>query len=370
MNPLPRLLRRATPALAAIATVATTFATALVTTAAQAQTGYAQTRAGDLPVTLVYPAAAPAQPMDLGPFRLNVAVDAEPLLGRRPLIVLSHGTASDTTSSHHLAAALAAAGFVVAQPLHVGDNFRDTSLAGPESFRRRPSEISHVIDALASHPAWRERLDLQRVGVYGMSAGGVSALALAGARWRVMSLVRHCQEHAEDDKGFCFNGLTDPTAVAARQARYDAAKGVPDLALPSELTAWHGGRAPQAGDDPRPDPRVAAVAVAVPVAAIFDPASLERIRIPVGVVSASHDTLLVPAYHSSHVLRHCGHCRLLMELQGATHLDVLSPWPASVAAAVGAQQSRGGELGANFDPAQRDEAHRRIAAFFAATLAP
>lgn len=360
MNMLPRLLCRAALALAAFA----------ATTAAQAQTGYAETRAGDLPVTLVYPTAATAQPVDHGPFRLVIARDAEPLPGRRRLIVLSHGTMGDTNSSHTLAATLAAAGFVVAQPLHTGDNFRDASLAGPESFKRRPGEVSRVIDALAADPAWRARLDLQRVGVYGMSAGGVSALSLAGARWRVLSLVRHCQQHAQDDKGFCFNGLTDPAKVAERQARYDAARGVPELFLPAELKAWHGGRAVETGDDPRPDPRVAAVAVAVPVSAIFDAASLARIRIPVGVVSASEDTMLVPAYHSSHVLRHCGSCRLLMELKGATHLDVLSPWPAQVARAVGAQQSRGGELGANFDPAQRDEAHRRIAAFFAATLAP
>lgn len=114
--------------------------------------------------------------------------------------------------------------------------------------------------------AWRNRLDLQRVGVCGMSAGGVSALALIEARWRVMSPARHCRQHAQDVKGFCFNGLTDRTAVAARQARYDAAKGVPDVALPLELTAWHGDRAPQVGADPRPDPRVPAIAH---IAALF-----------------------------------------------------------------------------------------------------
>ena len=108
--------------------------------------------------------------------------------------------------------------------------------------------------------AWRDRLDLQRVGISGMSAAGVSALALAGARWRRMSLVRHCQQLAEDDKGFCFNGVNDRTEVAARQSHYDAAKGVPDMAMPLELTVWHRNRAPQAGADPPPEPQVAAVA--------------------------------------------------------------------------------------------------------------
>lgn len=338
--------------------------------AAQAQIGYAEAKAGTLPFTLVYPTATTARPVDMGPFRIEVAPDAPPLPGRRRLIVMSHGTAGNTTSLHTLAATLAGAGFVVAQPLHAGDNYRDASKAGPEAFKTRPGEVSRVIDALAADPAWRDRLDLQRVGVYGMSAGGGTGLALAGARWRLLQLVQHCSQNLEADKGFCFNGMPDPAAQAKRRAQYDAAKGVPEFFLPADMKTWHGGVAPDVGPDPRPDPRVAAVVVAVPAAAMLEPASLGRIRIPVGVVGASDDTMLVPAFHSGYVLRHCVSCKPLMEMKGATHLDVLAPWPASVATQVAAQQARGGELNPRFDPAQRDEAHRRIAGFFAATLAP
>ena len=41
------------------------------------------------------------------------------------------------------------AGFVVAVPLHRGDNFGDMSEIGPPSWRRRPAEVSRAIDALA-----------------------------------------------------------------------------------------------------------------------------------------------------------------------------------------------------------------------------
>ena len=92
------------------------------------------------------------------------------------------------------------------------------------------------------------------------------------------------------DEGFCFNGATEPTQRAERAASYARARNVPEIFLPSELKNLIGGRAPTAqAPDPRPDARVAAVTLAVPVAAIFTPESLARVRIPVGLVTASAD---------------------------------------------------------------------------------
>jgi predicted dienelactone hydrolase len=343
----------------------------MASTASLAQVGMAQLQVGAMPVTLSYPTATAVAPHSIGSFTLQVALNATPSPGRYPLVVMSHGSGGSPVPDHALASTLVRAGFVVAQPLHHGNNHRDNSLAGPATFQRRPGEAIQVIDALAHHPQWAARLDLSRVGIHGMSAGGVTGLALAGAQWRLLNLVRHCDRHTLDDEGFCFQGALEPEARAQRVSSFKSARYWPEFVLPSELKAVHGGRTPtSAQPDPRPDPRVAAVTLMVPVAAIFSAESLSRIRIPVGLVSAQHDEVLVPRFHSDHVLRHCTTCTQLAELPQAGHFDVLWPWPADVAREVAATQVRGGLPHPAFNPREREVAHQRIAEFFRHNLAP
>ena len=346
-------------------------ATTAASAHAEMAVGMAQLQVGDLPVTLVYPTLDTARPVIRGPFVLQVAPDATPQPGLHRLVVMSHGTGGSATADHTLAATLARAGFVVAQPLHAGDNHLDTSRAGPAAWQTRPHEVTRVINALAAHPSWAPLLQLDKVGVHGMSAGGVTALSLAGAQWRVLSVVQHCLAHADADMGFCFNGQADAQARAARQASYDRARGVPQAFLPAEVTAWHGGLDPDTAagvGDVRPDTRVAAVTLAVPVAAIFSAQSLARIRVPVGLVTAGRDSMLLPQFHSEHVLRHCTACTRLAHLPGAGHVDLLEPWPEALARAMGARQARGGDPEAGFDTTQRDAAFEAIARFFALQL--
>ena len=345
------------------------------TNGAWAQVGQRHLQVGTLDVTMTYPTAAIARPQALGSFNLQVAMGAEPLEQQHRLVVISHGSVGNPVADHALANKLAQAGFVVAQQLHEGDNFRDRRWAGPEAFRQRPTEAMRVVEALSKDPLWSSRLALDKVGVHGMSAGGVTGIALAGGQWRLLNLVRHCNDHAQADEGFCFQGAKEGEARAHRQANHDRARGMPEWLLPSELKTLHGGKTPlaappESGFDPRPDPRVAAVSLAVPVAAIFSPESLARIRIPVGVVSADRDEVLVPRFHTDHLLRHCSTCTRLANLSGAGHFDVLWPWPDAVARAVGAQQVRGGLPVPGFDARQRDGAHDRIVAFHRQHLLP
>jgi predicted dienelactone hydrolase len=362
MHSISRFLRHTSACAAAVlAFIATTMAH----TAAKAQVGMAGIELAGLQVTMIYPSEAPVKHLVKGSFEIDVAVDGAPTRGLHRLVVMSHGTGGSALSDHTMAATLARAGFVVAQPQHAGDNHADVSRAGPASWDTRPREISAVIDALAVSPTWQPLLQLDKVGVHGMSAGGGTALVMAGARWRVLDLARHCAEHADEDTGFCFNGAAAPAARAERKAAFDSARSAPEAYLPASVTAWHGGRE---GPDPRPDARVAAVSAAVPLAAIFAPESLAAIRIPVAIVSASRDQNLLPAFHSQRVLKACSACLALDELSGAGHFDLLSPWPADVAQRVGATQARGGYPEPGFDPALRQAAFDKIAAFFDRTL--
>lgn len=345
----------------------------LAHTAVNAQVGMTTTKLAGLPVTLVYPSAEPVKHFVQGGFEIDVAMDAAPTPGPHRLVVMSHGTGGSALSDHAMAATLARAGFVVAQPQHAGDNHADMSKAGPAAWETRPREVSAVIDALAASPVWQPLLQLDKVGVHGMSAGGGTALVMAGARWRVLDLARHCARHGDEDLGFCFNGAVSPAAREERKTAFARALSTPEAYLPASVTAVHGGPAAERSNtdtpsDPRPDARVAAVSAAVPVAAIFTPESLAAIRIPVAIVGASGDQNLLPAFHSQYVLKACRTCVALDELSGAGHFDLLAPWPSDIAQRIGATQARGGFPEPGFDPALRQAAFDKIAAFFDRTL--
>lgn len=353
----------------------------LAASASQAQVtsvGMRQIQSKGMPITLVYPTAAAAQDVTYGAFTVQVASNAAPLpadstavSGKRALIVLSHGTAGSALPEHTLAATLARAGFVVAQPEHRGDNWQDFSKAGPESWKTRPQDVSETIDAVVRDPALAALVDTRRVGVHGMSAGGVTGLVLAGAQWRMLNLVRHCAQNLDEDIGFCLNGLGGKTwPQLQRKTQFFMAKVLTESNAPDNMKVVHGGSAKPAGQghdprpDPRPDPRIAAISLAVPVGAIFTPESLARIRIPVGLSTAGSDSVLLPRFHSQHVLKHCTSCTTLSDHPQAGHFDWLSPWPASVAQTVAATQMRGGMPNTAFTEADRQKAFDQIAVFF------
>ena len=57
------------------------------------------------------------------------------------------------------------------------------------------------------------------------------------------------------------------------------------------------------------------------------------------------------------------------ELRGAAHMDLVSPWPASVARSIAAVQTIGALPAPGFDARQRDAAFAGIAAFYRRELA-
>lgn len=340
----------------------------LAASASHAQVGLRQIQAGSMPITLVYPTAATARPLTQGAFTVQVASNAAPLAaasGKRALIVLSHGSAGSALPDHALAATLARAGFVVAQPEHRGDNWQDFSRAGPESWKTRPQDVSETIDAVARDPELAPLVDTGRVGVHGMSAGGVTGLALAGAQWRMLNLIQHCAQNLDEDIGFCLNGLGQhPVQQTLRKGQFAMGRLLTESSAPTNFKTMHGGASPTTFTDPRPDPRVVAVSLAVPVGVIFTPESLSRIRIPVGLTTAGDDGVLLPRFHSQHLLKHCTSCTTLSDHPHAGHFDWLSPWPASVAQSVAATQMRGGLPNPGFTDSARQKAFDQIALFF------
>lgn len=351
--------------------LATVFAL-VVALPAGAQVGMKELVSQGMRITLVYPTLQSTSKVHRGPFEIDVALNAAPAKEARHLIVMSHGTGGSAIAEFTLAATLARAGFVVAQPEHRGDNAFDYSKAGPATWETRPREISETIDVVENDAQWSSQLDFEHVGVHGMSAGGMTALVMAGAQWRMLDLLQHCARHLDEDIGFCLNGLVNqPEQQELRRKQFQVAADTPERWLPDELKTLHG--APKVTDktlDARPDRRVTAVSALVPLAAVFTPKSLQRIGIPVAITTAGSDQLLLPAFHSQKVLRFCEHCILLSDNQTAGHFDWLSPWPAGLAQTVGDREIRGGHPHPEFTNGQRQQAFDAIVTFFKSTLEP
>jgi len=305
---------RAHPAAAAIAFL---LWLALLATPAFATTGLATIAAtpSDGPVTLFYPSTGRPLSLQRGPFTIDVAPDGPVVRGNGRLVVISHGSGGAPWVHTDLARALVDAGFVVAFPEHRDDNHRSGARPGPDSWKLRPGEVSRAIDALARDPRFASRLALDRVGIYGMSAGGHTALSLAGGRWSPARLKRHCEAHIAEDFHSCA-GLT----TRLDGGPLDPLKQLLAITVVRQL---FGDDTPQRHHDPR----IAAAVAAVPFAADFDPASLAVPKIPLGIVTAGRDRFLVPRFHSGPVLRACTPCEHLVDLPSAGHGSLLSPQP-------------------------------------------
>lgn len=253
-----------------------------------------------IPVALYYPTRATPRAIAMGPFTVNVAVQAPPNEKFRGLIVVSHGTGGSELGHSSLAEALAKRGYLVAALRHPGDNWQDRSLWSkpPERyFIERPAQISRVIDALLGDPDWKDRIatDAQgpRIGAVGHSAGGYTVIALAGGQADLLRIVEHCRDNAAADPIFC---STRPQAASPPQALGP---------IPPTL-----------------DKRVRAVVALAPFGATFTASSLADIKVPTLIYAAELDRWLVPRFHAdwialnvpraaSHQVRNAGHFAFL-----------------------------------------------------------
>jgi predicted dienelactone hydrolase len=216
-----------------------------------------------------YPTDAPASPQPLGLFVQSVAVGA-PVAGRGlPLVVMSHGTGGTFEGHYDTALALAEAGFVVASVTHTGDNYRDQS-----AFTRvenRPRHIKALIDyMLASWPR-HAVLDPSRIGMFGFSAGGFTALVAIGGVPDMVRVASFCTAHP-DDWG-C--------------NRASELHSGPPTAPPSAFVH---------------DTRIAAAVIAAPaIGYVFTPEGLSGVKVPIQLWRGDRDEILTHPYHAQNV---------------------------------------------------------------------
>ncbi len=215
-----------------------------------------------IPVLVMYPSTTLPRQTKTGPYLLNVAMNAPIATGIFPLAIISHGRRSYGLVFHTLARFLSENGFIVALPNHPGDNlFQRQSACSYQNLEERPKQITAVIDTLTTHKLFGCAIQTNNVGVIGHSAGGYTALAIAGG---------------EPHTGFM---VKSALACQPSQSRGDAHMGsslLPITIIPA-----------------KPDLRVRAVRAVVALAPDFSlfmhQRALAKISIPVLLMVAQRD---------------------------------------------------------------------------------
>jgi predicted dienelactone hydrolase len=184
-----------------------------------------------------------------------------------PIVIFSHGLASDRQHFAATAKHLASHGFVAVTVEHPGSNSQKFKnlLAGSSNemfdvseFIDRPKDISYVLDDLERR--FSGRSNVQQVGVIGHSFGGYTALAVAGATIDFNYLTKECSQ------GF---DVTNASLLLQCEA----------LKLPRRPYNFR-------------DSRIKFALAINPIeSSIFGPNGMAKIKIPVAIAASSEDVV-------------------------------------------------------------------------------
>lgn len=242
-----------------------------------------------IPVVLIYPTTDKPRLILSGTGAIRLARGGAIAGDRLPVVVMSHGTGGASLSHLDTALALAEAGYLVAAPQHPGDNLADDSAVGtPRWIEDRARQIIRVNDFLLTTWNGRSHVDPARLGLFGFSAGGTTALVVLGGEPDLSTVPAHC--------------AASPELVCRLMKPGPAARG------------W------------THDPRVRAAVIAAPgFGFAFDRAGLARIAAPVQLWAGSRDSN-VPVATNADVVRRLSPTPPDFRLvAGAGHLSFLPP---------------------------------------------
>ncbi|OLS62351.1 alpha/beta hydrolase family protein [Pseudomonas putida] len=244
-------------------------------------------------VLAFYPSSGQPHVRRIDGYRLNVAAEGPVVMGRFPLLALSHGNTGTPMALHDLASALARRGFVVVAAVHPGDNNKDHSRLGTLSnLYGRPLQISAAITAALDDPLLAPEVSPDQVGMIGYSAGAETALILSGARPDLQRLRRYCQERPLDADACTRHG---------------------------ELVADRADLLPEA------DPRIRALLLMAPLSLSFGRQALSDVKVPSLIYSGDHDQLLAVDKNAEALARKLPVTPNYRRLEGAGHFVFMSP---------------------------------------------
>lgn len=221
-----------------------------------------------------YPTREAESPFEAGPYTIAARRDAAPAEGRFPVVLLSHGSGGSPFAHRDLASHLARAGFIVVAPLHIGDAAgRVERRDAGHALTDRPGQALQALQAMLEDPRLKDRADPARMGAIGYSAGGYTALVLAGATPDFARWPAYCRQSPGN------------TVLCSR---------VTETHYPgSQAGQWQ----------PPREPRLRALVLIAPLAMPFGPEGLATLRIPVQLHEATGDAIVPSASNGDALMR-------------------------------------------------------------------
>lgn len=254
-------------------------------------------------IPVLFPDDSPI--FDAGPLHR----DPPPADGKRPLILVSHGTGSSALQMSWLARRLTLEGFIVAGVNHHGNTAAEDSF-DPRGFRlvwERASDLSALLDALLADPQWAPLIDETRIGAAGFSLGGYTVIAAAGGQLDYTRFQAFCASPQRD--ATCND---QPEFPEAGEAFDELLANNPDFAAIINDSGLS-----------YADPRIRAVAAIAPaVGQALTPESLSNINVPVFIIGGTGDTVTPFQTNAAHIGALIPNADL-HEIAGAGHLTFL-----------------------------------------------
>jgi predicted dienelactone hydrolase len=244
----------------------------------------------ELRITIWYPASTDTAeaPLVIGPpaaplFEVGTAAANARFVddgARHPVIMLSHGFGGTARMMGWFGIAMARDGYIVIAVDHPGNNAVDAmTIAGAVLWWDRVGDLRTALDEVGRGPVIGRRLDRERVGAAGFSAGGFAALLAAGAKVDPARWIRFCRQNPDD--GDCQPNEEFPASFGEQAKALNSVELAVDVA--------------RAGQD-HALPRLRAVFAMAPAwVQALEPASLSGLRVPVHIVLGEADRVATPA---------------------------------------------------------------------------
>ncbi len=259
-------------------------------------------KAKAISLAIWYPSKAAPQSLAMGSFSQDVASNGAIDGTALPLVIISHGNGGYKYSHHDTARDLANAGFVVVALTHPGDNYADQSEA--VDILARPRHVVMALDYVLKEWPQKDSIGASRIGIFGFSSGGFTALVNVGAQPDLGKVFTHC---------------------AAHPAHYACA-----------LVSKHGDVANSAQMAATPqmhDRRIRAAVIAAPALGFtFDAAALSKVDLPLQLWRAEDDQILPHPWYAENVRISLGTKPDYHLVPNAGHFDFLAPCTDKLAA--------------------------------------
>lgn len=238
--------------------------------------------------------------------RFAVAAPLSTQAPRNPLVLLSHGSTSVNLSLAWLGAYLAEHGYIAAAVNHHGNTGAEGQLLSQGFMApwERAADLSALLDRMLTDPKFGSHIDQRRVFAAGHSAGGATAIMVAGGQFSGEEIAKFCTSAAAD-------ASCEPRALIAKAIADLEQLRTRDAAVQASLA--------RAARSYR-DERIRAVASMAPaVGPAFTEATLHAIAVPVLIVTAKVDAVTPPATNALRYAQLIPNARLLTVPGNANH---------------------------------------------------